>query len=457
MRASTDRYGKPNATLHCHLLLSVAFLFAASCQPAALAEDPESSQSIVARDVSTWLDTSIDKWVDFYRELHRHPELSGVEVETASRIATRWRDIGFAVTPKVGETGVVGILENGDGPTIMLRCDMDALPVHEQTGAEYQSKHSGVMHACGHDVHMTAVTAAGSYFAAHRDRWSGRLMLIAQPAEETGRGSMGMLRDGLFKRFKKPDAAIAFHVASHLPTGVIGYRVGYAQANVDSVDIVLYGRGGHGSKPHTTIDPISMAGQLIVSLQTIVSREIDPTEPAVVTVGSVRGGTRYNIIPDECRLQLTVRSYGPETRSKLLKAIQRKAEAVAHGGGAEAPSVTVSESTPSLLNDAELAAKIRPGFLEFIPPEKLIETPRSMGGEDFSRYGIAGVPILMFAVGSVDASILDGFEKSQRPPPSLHSSKYLPDAAATVRVATQALVVAATRAGLGETSQPDAS
>ena len=253
----------------------------------------------------------------------------------------------------------------------MLRTDLDALPVTEQTGADYASTVSveqpeggrtGVMHACGHDIHMTSLVGTARFLAANRDRWSGTLMLVGQPAEERGAGAAAMLKDGLFTRFPKPDFALALHVSGDLATGKVSYRTGYALANVDSVDITMKGRGGHGSAPHTTIDPVVLAAELVVSLQTLVSREVNPIDAAVVTVGSIHGGTKHNIIGDECKLQLTVRSYKAEVRKQLLDGIRRKAKAVAQGAGAPEPEVTFSEGTPSLYNDEDLASRVVPVF-----------------------------------------------------------------------------------------------
>jgi len=392
--------------------------------------------------VDAWTEANFDSLVKLYIHLHMNPEISFQEKETAARLAEEWRAAGYEVTTGVGGHGVVGLLRNGDGPTVMLRTDLDALPVTEETGVDYAStvtvtnddgSQTGVMHACGHDIHMTNLVGVSRFLSDNRSLWQGTVMVIAQPAEERGAGAAAMLKDGLFERFPKPDAALAIHVAGDLAAGKIGYRTGYALANVDSVDITMKGRGGHGSAPETTIDPVMLAAELVVSLQTVVSREIKPQEPAVITVGSIHGGTKHNIIGNECKLQLTVRSYSSEVRQHLLDAIKRKAKAVAMGGRAPEPDVKFSEGTPALFNDADLAAKVVPVFQETIGRENVIEVEPVMGGEDFSQYGLAGVPILMYRLGSVSERRLEQYRMAGLPAPSLHSPIYYPDVDDTLR------------------------
>ncbi len=389
-----------------------------------------------------WFEKAFPSLLETYHWLHEHPEVSFQEKETAALVAQTWREQGFEVTTDVGGHGVVGLLRNGDGPTVMLRCDLDALPVTEQTQLPYASTQTielngggstGVMHACGHDVHMTNLLAASSYLARHRSAWSGTLMVIGQPAEERGAGARAMLDDGLFRRFPKPDYAVALHVSGDKPAGQIGLLPGFALANVDSVDIFVKGRGGHGSQPHTTVDPIVQAAHLIVSLQTIVSREIKPIDPAVVTVGAIRGGTKHNIIGDECHLQITVRSYSDDVRESVLAAIRRKANAVADSFNAPPPEIKVSEGTPALRNDLELTERLEKVFAATIGEDNVARDEPSMGGEDFSQYGRAGVPILMYRLGSVSQQRLDRFKELDVPPPSLHSALYYPDIEPTLR------------------------
>ena len=394
------------------------------------------SATVQAQSPHAWIKAHLSDLLPLYRHFHRHPELSFQEKETAARLATELRAVGAEVTTGVGGHGVVALLKNGNGPTLMLRTDLDALPVTEETGLEFASTvkvkntdgaETGVMQACGHDVHITNLIGVARFLAANKKRWRGTVMFIGQPAEERGAGAKAMLDDGLFTRFPKPDFAVALHVDSALAAGKIAFRAGYAQANVDSVDITVRGRGGHGAYPHTTVDPIVQAAQLVLSLQTIISREVKPIEPAVITVGSIHGGTKHNIIGNECRLQLTVRSYSQEVRKQLLRAIERKAKAVAIGFNAPAPVVKISEGTPSLFNDEKLTKRLALVFEQALGKKNVERADQSMGGEDFSRYGQAGVPILMLRLGSVDAKRLAAYRAKGELPPSLHSSKYYPD------------------------------
>ena len=406
-----------------------------------------------AEEPSVWVKHKIDELVSTYREFHQYPELSFEEQETAAKLAAAWKAAGLEVTTDFGGHGVVGIARNGDGPTVMIRTDLDALPVVEQTGLVYASQvktkdkdgnEVGVMHACGHDMHITCSIGVAQFLLANKDRWTGTLMLIGQPAEERGRGAEIMLEAGLFTRFPKPDYGLALHVDSTLPTGKIGYRGGFLLANVDTVDVTMKGRGGHGAYPHTTIDPIVMAAQFVLDLQTLVSRENSPTDPAVVTVGSIHGGTKHNIIGDTCHLQLTVRSFQADVRKKLLDGIVRKANAVAAGANAPEPVVKVSnESTPALANDEKLVARLLPVWQEILGAENVVPSQPSMGGEDFSRYGLAGVPICMFRLGAIEAKRLAGLTRGGMPPPSLHSALFYPDAEEAITTGVIAMSAAA--------------
>jgi amidohydrolase len=396
-----------------------------------------------------WVDDNLPSLTDLYRHFHQTPELSFEEKATAARFAPELQKAGFTVTTGVGGHGVVGVLKNGAGKTVMLRTDLDALPVAEETGLPYASKVRtkdergatvGVMHACGHDLHMTNMVAVARYLASHRETWSGTLVIIGQPAEERGAGATAMLEDGLFSRFPRPDYAIALHVASELPPGKIEYRGGFAHANVDTVDITVKGRGGHGAAPDTTIDPVVIAAKLVLDLQTIISREVKPIEPAVITVGSIHGGTKSNVIGDECKLAITVRSYSPEVREKLLSAIRRKALAAAASADAPEPLIEVSEGTPAVFNNEELTVRVTKAIKHAIGDENVSEAKPSMGGEDFGRYGLAGVPICMFRLGTVDQSRLDEFKEKGQAPPSLHSAKYYPNAEASLRTSVPAMV-----------------
>jgi hippurate hydrolase len=388
-----------------------------------------------------------------YVHLHRHPELSFQEVRTAARLAEELRSLDVEVTEKVGRTGLIGVLKNGDGPTIMIRTDLDALPVIEQTGLAYASKEQvraddgklvGVMHACGHDVHMTCWVGAARRLAAAKAHWRGTLLFVGQPAEERGAGAKHMLQDGLFQRFGKPHAALALHCDSFAPTGSVGFTEGMALANVDSVDIIVKGRGGHGSAPHTTVDPIVIAARLILDLQTIVSREVDPTDAAVVTVGSIHGGTKHNIIPAEVTLQLTVRTFKDSTRKHVLEAIERIARAAAAAARAPEPTVRIdlSEFTPAMVNDVGLTRRTVGALRLALGEAHVRAKPPVMGGEDFSQFGRAGVPICMLRIGTVAPDRFALFEAGKLALPSLHSDLYAPVAEPSIKTGVLAMTVA---------------
>lgn len=393
-----------------------------------------------------------------YRDLHANPELSMQETRTAAKLAAEARKLGFQVTTGVGKTGVVAVMRNGPGPVLMLRADMDGLPVVEQTGLPYASRvtaksmsgtTSGVMHACGHDTHMAAWVGAARRLAATKDRWSGTLVMIGQPGEETSEGAKAMLEDGLYTRFPKPTHAIAFHDAAALPAGTIGYSPGYALANVDTVDIEVRGVGGHGAYPHTTKDPIVLGARIVGALQTLVSRENDPQSPAVVTVGSFQAGTKHNIISDNAKLLLTVRSYSDETRKLLLDGIRRiaRGEAIAAGmPDDKMPVVTFQEGgTPATFNTDGLTTSTAAALTAAFGAERVRRVPAVMGGEDFGRFHLADKSIesLIFWVGGTPRA---QFEKAGGDPaklPSLHSPFWAPDAEPTIATATEAMVVAA--------------
>jgi len=388
------------------------------------------------------IEAQLDGLEKIYRAFHQHPELSFQEEQTAARLAAAWEQAGLEVTRKVGGHGVVGVLRNGAGKTVMLRTDLDALPVEEQTGLSFASRVKvtgdsgakvGVMHACGHDVHMTNLVGAARCLSEFRSAWSGTILFVGQPAEERGAGAKAMLEDGLFTRFPKPDYALALHVDPALAAGSVAYVSGHACANVDSVDITMLGRGGHGAYPHTTLDPVVLAARLVMDLQTIVSREIDPIAPAVITVGSIQGGTKHNIIGSECRLQLTVRSYADEVRQHLLEAITRKARAAALSANAPEPKIQTAEGTPSLYNDPALVARLLPVLERALTEENVKAGKPTMGGEDFGRYGTAGVPIFLLRLGAVSSKRLAAFRNEGIPPPSLHSPQFYPDARDTLR------------------------
>lgn len=412
-----------------------------------------------ANDLREDLAKEMPELMELYRDLHANPELSFQETRTAAVMAREMRALGFEVTEKVGQTGVVAVMKNGDGPTVMLRADMDGLPVEEQTGLPFASKQravpasgveSGVMHACGHDTHMAGWVGAARLLAANKDQWSGTLVMIAQPAEEVGLGALAMLEDGLFEKFPKPDVVLAFHDAAQFPAGMIGYSPGYALANVDSVDITVPGVGGHGAYPHTTKDPIVLASAIVMKLQTLVSRESSPLDPAVVTVGSFHAGAKHNIISDEAKLQLTVRSYSDESRKLLLDGIARiaKGEAMAAGMPEDRmPTVTVIEPyTPSTFNTPELTEKVMTGFRERFGEERVMQVPSVMGGEDFGQFhraDTAGVQSLIFWIGGVPQAQFDAAQRGEGQLPSLHSPFWAPDAEKVIATGAEGLAGAA--------------
>jgi amidohydrolase len=414
---------------------------------------------VSAQDLRQAIGRDMGDLMTLYRDLHQHPELSMQETRSAARMAEEARRAGFTVTTGVGGTGVVAVMENGPGPVLLIRADMDALPVEEQTGLPFASRvrattreglETGVMHACGHDTHMTAWVGTARRMAALRGQWSGTLIMVGQPGEETSQGAKAMLEDGLFTRFPRPTHAIAFHDSASLPAGAIGYAIGPVLANVDSVDIAVRGVGGHGAWPHTTRDPIVLASRIVGALQTLVSREINPLDSAVVTVGSFHSGTKHNIISDEARLQLTVRSLTPGVRRQLLDGIARiaRGEAIAAGLPEDRmPVVTVreAEATPATVNTAPLTRDAAERFRAHFGAERVREVLPVMGGEDFSRFLIAnpGMESLIFWVGGVPQARWDAVAGDPARLPSLHSAFWAPEAETVIATATEATVVAA--------------
>jgi amidohydrolase len=389
-----------------------------------------------------------------YTDLHQNPELSLLEEKTAAKLAERMKKLGYQVTTKVGGTGVVAILKNGAGPTLLIRTDMDALPVLEQTGLPYASKVTQkdavtgdvvpVMHACGHDVHMASWIGTATLLTRHRDLWSGTVMFIGQPAEERIRGAKAMLADGLYTRFGKPDVALAFHDHDTTPAGTAGTISGYLAAASDSVDLTFYGTGGHGAYPQDAVDPILIASRFVVSVQQIVSREINPFDQAVITVGSFHGGLKHNIISDTAKLQLTVRSYKPEVREKLLAGIERiaKAEALA-GRSPKEPEMKIIESTPALYNDPALTEKVMTALGVALGPENLTRPPAEMGSEDFSEFVNAGVPGVYLQVGAVEPAKFAEYKAGKVKLPSTHSPFFAPDVQPTLKTGILTETVAA--------------
>lgn len=400
------------------------------------------------------VDTDYPYLGQLYEYLHTHPELSFYEKETSQYLAKEMRDLGFEVTENLGGYGVVAVLKNGKGPTVMVRADMDALPVPEETGLPYAStvktkdetgKEVSVMHACGHDVHMTVWIGTARRLAETQKSWKGTLVFIAQPAEERSGGAKAMLAEGLFEKFPRPDYALALHTNATLPAGTIGYCPGYAMANVDMLDITVFGEGGHGAYPHTTKDPVVLAARLVMDLQTIVSREISPLEPAVVTVGSIHGGAKGNVIPNEVKLELTLRSYKMEVRNALIEKIERICKGLGMSAGLSEdkyPKVVVrDEFCPSLYNDPALAERLAPVFAGVLGEKQVRQVPAVMGGEDFGRYGKTDptVPIHLFWLGVVDPQKVAAAERGEIQLPSLHSSQFAPVPEPSIKTGVRAM------------------
>jgi len=402
-----------------------------------------------------------------YKQLHANPELSYHESNTSARIAEELRKAGFEVTEKFGEYpdskltgyGIVAVLKNGTGPTVLVRTDLDALPLEEKTGLPYASKVKtkndagddvSVMHACGHDIHMTVFTGTARLLSALRNQWRGTLIMIGQPAEEIAPGGAeAMLRAGLYTKFPKPDYCLALHNDASLATGKAGWVEGYALANVDTVDITIRGAGGHGAYPHTTKDPVVIASEVVLALQTIVSREVRPGEFAVVTVGSFHAGTKHNIIPDDAKLQLTVRSYKKEVRQLVLSAIERITKGITQTAGVPAgrePIVDLhpEKFVPATYNNPDLVKRITRALQENLGKDNVVARMPVGGGEDFSRYSLEdlSVPSFLFWLGTVDPKNITQSEQTKTPLPSLHSPLFAPVPQTTIRTGVKAMTAA---------------
>ena len=392
--------------------------------------------------------------LELYKELHSNPELSYQEYETSKKLASVLENIGYQVTRNVGGNGIVALLENGDGNTVMFRADMDGLPVEEKTGASYASKKRVknldgeevfTMHACGHDIHMTVLIGVAEYLYKIKDTWQGTLLLVLEPAEEVSGGARNMIKDGLFTKFPRPDFNLAFHVSASLQAGKVGYLPGWAMANVDSVDITVKGLGGHGAYPHTTKDPIVIAANIVTQLQTIVSRQIAPTDPAVVTVGSIHGGTKHNVIPNEVKLQLTLRSYTDEVRNQTLSSIERivRGSAISAGLTEEYfPVIEIKdEYTPAVFNNPSLVEKVQRSFVNTLGDDKVIEVSPVMGGEDFGMFGRVEpiIPTALFWLGAVNNEVYEKAKRDDLTLPSLHSDLFLPDADPAINTGVEAM------------------
>jgi amidohydrolase len=424
-----------------------------------------STQGLAQQSLDALVERELPQLVSTYKMLHAAPELSHYEVKTSAFLAQQLRALGYEVTENVGKYerpewkgyGVVAVLKNGAGPTVLVRSDMDALPVEEKTGMAYAStiktkndagQEVSVMHACGHDVHMTTLLGTAKLLARLKDQWRGTLVLIGQPAEETIDGAKAMLADGLYSRIPQPDYVIAMHDSADLEAGKISYTPGYSMANSTSVEITIRGLGGHGSKPESTKDPIVVAAQTILALQTIISRENSPLDPAVVTVGSIHGGAKGNIIPDEVKLLLTVRSYKEDVRRRILASIERVTKNIAAAAGIpedRAPIVKISDTevTPALYNDPKLTERLARTLENSLGANNVVERPPIMASEDFGRYSLdQKIPSLLLWLGAIEPAKVEESRKTGKPLPSLHSSLFAPLPEPTLRTGVKAMTAA---------------
>jgi amidohydrolase len=387
-----------------------------------------------------------------YMDLHQYPELALRETQTAAKLADALRSLGYEVTTGVGGTGAVALLKNGTGPTVMVRAELDALPVEEKTELPFASKvrtkdengvEVGVMHACGHDLHMASLVGVAALMANQRKSWRGTLMLIGQPAEEIVTGAKAMLDDGLFTRFPKPQFALAVHATNLVPAGKLGFTPGYSHTSADALDITIFGKGGHGAMPHTAIDPVVIAARTVVALQSIVAREINPQDPAIITVGSIHGGTKHNIIPDQVKLQLTVRAYKPEVRQHLLDAIGRVARAESEAGRApRAPEIKILQSTPAEYDDPKLVERMANVLRQKMGTASVLQVPPWTPSDDFALFHLAGVPSAMFSLGIANPAKFEEAQKSGVALPSNHSPFFSADHGPTLRAAVLAQTAA---------------
>ncbi|HKG98256.1 MAG TPA: amidohydrolase [Pyrinomonadaceae bacterium] len=414
-----------------------------------------SLDAMIDRDIASWLST--------YKSLHAAPELSHREEKTAAFVAGELRKLGFTVTERIGKFqnaqwvgyGVVAVMKNGPGPTVLVRTELDALPVEEKTGVPYSSQvkmkndagvEVSVMHACGHDMHMTSFLGAAKMLTELKNRWSGTLVLLGQPAEETGDGAMAMLSDGLYTKIPTPDFAIALHDKPELETGKVGYTPGYAMASATSIDIKIRGVGGHGSMPEATKDPVVVAAQVVMALQTIVSRENSPLDPAVVTVGSIHGGTRYNIIPDEVNLQITVRTYKEEVKRRVLASIERIIKGVAATAGIpedRAPIMKVAEGTGATYNEPQLIERLVGAFKQALGDENVVKVAPIMASEDFGSFSLdQKIPATIFWLGASEPAKVKQSRETGVALPGLHSALFVPVPEPTLRTGVKAMTSA---------------
>jgi amidohydrolase len=426
---------------------ALALANAVSAAPAAGAADAAPLKDEVGASVD-----AMYPWLDgVYKDLHAHPEIAFQEVRTAGKLAAEMRKLGFEVTEKVGRTGVVALLRNGAGPTVLVRTELDGLPMEEKTGLPYASRAHATMgsggdardtfvtHSCGHDVHMAAWLGAARTLAGMKGQWHGTLMFIAQPAEETGGGARAMLDDGLFKRFPKPDVAFALH-SWPLAYGTIGFNSGAVSSNADTLEIVFKGRGGHGSAPDKTIDPITIAAHFVVDVQTVVSREKDPKEFGVVTIGAIQGGTVGNIIPDTVLVRGTIRSYSDDVRAKLLDGVRRAANASAALAGAPAPEVRIAGTGAAIINDDALVRRTEAVLQDAFGAQNAQRMPAMTASEDFSAFVNEGVPSMFFFTGIYDPQALAASRLPGAQPLGFnHAPNYAPVPEPSIKTAAEAM------------------
>lgn len=409
---------------------------------AAQAADVAGTRAAIARS----LDAQYSRIDALYKDIHQHPELGFQEQRTAARLAAELKALGYEVTEGVGKTGVVGLYRNGPGPTVMVRTELDALPLEEKTGLPYASKakqtlrgvETPVMHACGHDIHMAAWIAVARIMLEMKDQWSGTLVFVGQPAEEGGGGARRMVADGLFTRFPKPDYGFALHVGAY-PFGYVSYKPGVINSTADGLQITFVGKGGHGSRPHTTIDPVMMAAHFIVDVQSVISREKDASKFGVITIGSVEAGNAGNVIPDQATVRGTIRSYDNDTRAKMLAGIERTAKAVAMMANAPAPDIRLDEGAKAVVNDNALAA--RSGAVlkaAFGDKARLMAEPGS-ASEDYSEFIIAGVPSFYFSIGGLDPKAWSEAMAARKPIPGNHSPEFAPIPEPSIRTGAEAM------------------
>jgi hippurate hydrolase len=402
--------------------------------------------SAQTRDTAAQVNAIYPDVETLYIDLHRNPELAFHETRTAATLAARLEALGYTVTSGIGGTGIVAILKNGAGPVVMFRTELDALPIEEKTGLPFAStvKTSDgipVGHMCGHDLHMAAWAGTAELMAKHRERWHGTLMLVGQPAEEVVSGATAMLKDGLFTRFPKPDYALGMHVEHSMPAGVIGFHAGYFRANSTALEMTVFGKGGHGAFPQSAIDPIVLSARIILGLQTVVSRENNPVDPAVITVGSIHGGSASNIIPPEVKLQITVRSLDPAVHKRLLAGIERQAKGEALAANEpKDPLIETKSNTDAVYNDPAATERMVKAARAALGADRVVEMPAQMGGEDFSQFGLAGVKAVLLHVGAVDAAKLEASKTSGVPVAAVHSPLFAPEREPTLKAAMAAEV-----------------